>query len=136
MENIKKILLLIIAIFLLTSCGVKTWKYDLPNNYQIRKYKNALVKIGYVKNNKFYTKLDDQQIGIDDYVFEYQTSNNFIGAKTLKKNTLEVNYYIIDTNVKDLYGPYTDYDVYKEVLNRIAKDEKFNEFIKISDYEK
>lgn len=136
MGKLGKLCFLIISITLLSGCGVKTWHHDLPNNYQIRKTKDLKVQVGYVENNKFYLDYNDKKVGVDEYTAEFQTSDNYVGLKCVKEETLEVIYYIIDTKNQNVYGPYSDLDTYLEVIVKITDNEVFNNFKSVVDFDK
>ena len=128
--------LMIVTGYLITTKHLKYWKYDLPNNYQIRKNKDLMVHVGYIKNNKFYINYEGKKVGVDEYVAEYQTSSNYVGLRCVREKTLEVIYYIIDTKNKNVYGPYNELDTYLEVITKITDGEVFTKFVSTSDFDK
>lgn len=144
MGKIVKIFIVILIICLIIIFGyfsfnnryLKYWKYDLSNNYQIRKNKDMMVYVGYVKDNKFYINYEGKKVGVDEYIAEFQTSTNYVGLRCVREKTLEVIYYIIDTKNKDVYGPYNDLDTYLEVLVKITDGEVFDKFKSTSDFDK
>ena len=140
MGKLVKIVVLIICLLSFVGCsisfGQKFWKHNLPNNYQIRKGKDMMVHVGYVDNNKFYINYEGKKVGVDEYVAEFQTSDNYVGLRCVKEKTLEVIYYIIDTKNRNVYGPYNDLDTYLEVLVKITDGEVFDSFKSTSDFDK
>ena len=138
MGKLVKIVVIVFSLFLINGCSInlKTYKYDLPNNYQIRKNKDLMVHVGYVENNKFYINYDGKKVGVDEYVAEFQVSDNYVGLRCVKEKTLEVIYYIIDTKNKNVYGPYNELDTYLEVVTKITDGEVFNKFKSPSDFDK
>lgn len=131
MKYIIRIFIIISFIFLLSGCYNKIWKYNFSNNYQIRNDSKMITKVGLVLDNKFYINYKGKKVGVDDYIAEYQYSDNFIGLRCVKNDTLEVIYYIIDTKNRDVYGFYNELDIYNEVKNRITNNEKFTKFIAV-----
>lgn len=140
MGKLVKIVVLIICLLSFIGClisfGQKFWEYSLPNNYQIRKGKDMMAHVGYVDNNKFYINYEGKKVGVDEYVAEFQTSDNYVGLRCVKEKTLEVIYYIVDTKNKDVYGPYNELDTYLEVLVKITDGEVFDSFKSTSDFDK
>lgn len=143
MGKLVKIIIIVAILYLIIVVGyyastkyLKYWEYDLPNNYQIKKNKDLMVHVGYVENSKFYINYDGKKVGVDDYIAEFQTSDNYIGLKCVKEKTLEVIYYIIDTKNKNVYGPYNQLDTYLEVISKITDGEVFDKFKSTSDFDK
>ena len=78
--------LIIVTGYLISTKHLKYWKYELPNNYQIRKNKDLMVHVGYIKNNKFYINYEGKKVGVDEYVAEYQTSSNYVGLRCVREH--------------------------------------------------
>lgn len=113
---------------------VELWVYeDLPNNYVIEKKSETEMVIGKKDNNKIITKKDDKKIGVEEYIAEFSYGENFITLKCLKpnkkENTVEVRFYIIDSQNEDIYGPYNLESTYLEVKEKIVTEE-LNDWIK------
>lgn len=113
---------------------VELWTYeDLPNDYVIEKKSETDMVIGKKENNKIITQKDDKKIGIEEYIAEFSYGENYIALKCLnpnqKENTVEVRFYIIDSQNEDIYGPYNLESTYLEVKDKIVTEE-LNDWIK------
>lgn len=113
---------------------VELWTYeDLPNDYVIEKKSETDMVIGKKESNKIITQKDDKKIGIEEYIAEFSYGENYIALKCLnpnqKENTVEVRFYIIDSQNEDIYGPYDLESTYLEVKEKIVTEE-LNDWIK------
>lgn len=107
---------------------VELWTYeDLPNDYVIEKKSETDMVIGKKENNKIITQKEDKKIGIEEYIAEFSYGENYIALKCLnpnqKENTVEVRFYIIDSQNEDIYGPYDLESTYLEVKEKIVTEE-------------
>ena len=107
---------------------VELWTYeDLPNDYVIEKKSETDMVIGKKESNKIITQKDDKKIGIEEYIAEFSYGENYIALKCLnpnqKQNTVEVRFYIIDSQNEDIYGPYDLESTYLEVKEKIVTEE-------------
>jgi len=117
--------ILILLIFLvIIKTTTPTWKYNLPNDYIIRKTSNQNVELVKKINNKYYTIYNDKQIGIQSYIAEFQYNNTFIGVKTIdvKEEQTILSFYLIDTKSMDIHGPYKDEETYLAVVGVWSKE--------------
>lgn len=130
--------LITIVGLILIDCFVKPkvelWTYeDLPNDYVIEKKSETEMVIGKKENNKIITQKEDKKIGIEEYIAEFSYGENYIALKCLnpnqKENTVEVRFYIIDSQNEDIYGPYDLESTYLEVKEKIVTEE-LNDWIK------
>lgn len=134
----KRILLIILLtlvglliIYLLTAQKVEVWTYDLPNNYAIKKTSNTKVVLGKYVDNLFDVYENDEKIGITDYIAEFSYGERYIALKCLEETDdgVVVKFYIIDTNLSDIYGPYENEETYNAVVEKIV-DEELSDWIK------
>lgn len=124
----------LILIFIGTNPKVELWEYKkLPNNYIIKKTGEIEIKLGKEINKKFSTKRNQKQIGVEEYIAEFSYGEKYITLKCLnpneKENSIDVKFYIIDTEKEDIYGPYNLESTYLEVKEEIV-DEELGEWIK------
>lgn len=129
----KKIRLLVISCFLVIAVGCTNnlkWKYQLPNDYEVKRIDNKTVIIGKKINNVLETVIDEKQVGIEEYVSKFSYSDNYIKAMCLipTDDKLILKYYIIDTKNDYRYGPYSDEETLEKVKEKIV-DEEFGEWI-------
>lgn len=113
---------------------VELWTYEkLPNDYVIEKKSETDMVIGKKENNKIITQKEGKKIGIEEYIAEFSYGENYIALKCLnpnqKENTVEVRFYIIDSQNEDIYGPYDLESTYLEVKEKIVTEE-LNDWIK------
>lgn len=108
----------------------KTWVFDLPNQYKIRKTSTANVVVGVEINKDFYTSYNNKKVGIEDYVAQFQYNDRFVGVKALTTNDdqAKILFYLIDTIDQEVHGPYTDEESYLAVTGVWTSD-KMSEWI-------
>ncbi len=136
----KKWILLVVAVLLLTGCNlfIEKWTYEeLPNGYLIKKTSETNMVLGKYIDGLFEIETDDKKIGVEEYIAEFQTGKRYIAlkcAKTIDKE-VAVLFYIIDTLNEDVYGPYNSEETYNEVKQKIV-DEELSDWIKTIDIHK
>jgi len=121
-------------IFYTTKPKVELWIYeDLPNNYVIEKISETDMIFGKKENGKIIINKDDKKIGLQEYIAEFSYGKKYITLKCLKpnkeKNTVDVSFYIIDSEKEDIHGPYNLESTYLEEKNKII-DEELSDWIK------
>lgn len=121
-------------IFYITQPKVELWTYeDLPNNYVIEKKSEIDMIIGQKENGKIITEKEDKKIGLEEYIAEFSYGEKYITLKCLnpnkKENTVDVSFYIIDSEKEDIYGPYELESTYLEEKEKII-DENISNWIK------
>ncbi len=136
MEKIKKVFVVILFLFVITGCSLftDTWIYDdLPHEYAIQKTGETTMVVGKYIDDLFEIKNGKKQIGFEAYVTEFQSGERYVGFKCAKSanESVELFFYIIDTEKEDLYGPYDMESTYEAVKSRIV-DEDLGEWIKTS----
>lgn len=106
--------LLCIGIFVIFKLTSVAWVYDLPNDYKVFRHSDASVTIGKEIDGDYYTSYQDKEIGIDEYVAEFQFNDRFVGVKALAIENEEtiIKFYLIDTVESCVYGPYFDEENY------------------------
>lgn len=134
----KRILLIIIffiigsvLVYIFTNHKIEKWTYDLlPNNYAIKKTGETDVVLGKYIDGIFEVDTDNQ-IGVSDYIAEFAYGERYIALKCLTTNNDGVNviFYIIDTNLDNIYGPYDNEETYNAVVEKIV-DEELSDWIK------
>lgn len=107
---------------------VKLWVYeDLPNNYIIEKKSETKMIVGKKDKDKIVIKREDKEIGLEKYIAEFSYSNNYITLKCAstnkETNSIDVEFYIIDSKNEDIYGPYNLESTYLEVKEKIVTEE-------------
>jgi len=119
MAKIIKYILLIgtilaLGLFCIYKLTAKTWVYDLPNNYKLRKTATANVTLGVEIDGDFYTKYQGKKVGIEEYIAEFQENEQFVGVKVLEveEDTTNLLFYLIDTKEREVHGPYRDEESY------------------------
>lgn len=119
-----------LIIFFLYKFVDKTWVYDLPNNYKVRKLSNANVVVGVEIEKDFYTTYQEKEVGIEEYVAQFQYNNEFVGIKalTLVKEETGIVFYLIDTTEQEVHGPYYDEESYIAAM-RVWSKEAMGEWI-------
>lgn len=117
-------------IYFITDPKVEKWTYDLPNDYAIKKTSDTEVVLGKYIDGLFEVETSEKQIGIEDYVAEFAYSKNYIALKCLEStdNSVELKFYIIDSENENIYGPYNNEETYNAVLEKIV-DEELNDWI-------
>lgn len=120
-----------IFVYLITSPKVETWTYDLlPNNYAIKKTSDTQIVLGKYRNDLFEVEENNKQIGVEDYIAEFTYGDTYIALKCLELDgdSINLKYYIIDSENDDIYGPYYDEETYEIVKERLV-DEELNDWI-------
>lgn len=115
-----------IIIYLVTSPKIEKWTYDLlPNDYAIKKTSDVEVVLGKYINGLFEIEKDNRQIGVEDYIAEFNYGKNYISLKCLEsvKEGVKVKFYIVDTSKEYVYGPYQDEETYNKVAEKIVEEE-------------
>ncbi len=112
--TILPITFVLLALFIIIQFTAETWVYDLPNGYKLRKLTNQNVILGVEIDDDFYTTYQKEQVGITDYIAEFQYNSDCIGVKVLenKKDTTSVTFYLVDTKARKIRGPYEDESTY------------------------
>lgn len=102
----------------------KTWVYDLPNNYKVRKLSTANVVVGVEINRDFYTTYKNKKVGVNEYVAQFQYNDQFIGIKALTtiKEETGIIFYLIDTIDQEVHGPYYDEESYLAAMGVWSKE--------------
>ena len=128
---------LAITILFLSGCSLFSsgWTYtDLPQGYELKKINDTEMVIGKEVEGNLEIELEGKTIGIEKYIAEFQTSDNYIGLKALENNedSVSVLFYIIDAKNEDVYGPYETEATYNAVVEKIV-DEELGEWNKTID---
>ena len=130
-------LILATTVFFLSGCSLfsTSWTYtDLPQGYELKKINDTKMVIGKEVEENLEIELEGKTIGIEKYIAEFQTSDNYIGLKALENNedSISVLFYIIDAKNEDVYGPYETESTYNAVVEKIV-DEELGEWYKTID---
>lgn len=130
-------LILATTVFFLSGCSLfsTSWTYtDLPQGYELKKINDTKMVIGKEVEENLEIELEGKTIGIEKYIAEFQTSDNYIGLKALENNedSISVLFYIIDAKNEDVYGPYETESTYNAVVEKIV-DEELGEWNKTID---
>ena len=136
----KKLVLFLIfttTLFFLSGCSLFStgWTYtDLPQGYELKKINDTEMVIGKEVEGNLEIELEGKTIGIEKYIAEFQTSDNYIGLKALDntEDSVSVLFYIIDAKNEDVYGPYETESTYNAVVEKIV-DEELGEWNKTID---
>ena len=128
---------LAITILFLSGCSLFSsgWTYtDLPQGYELKKINDTEMVIGKEVEGNLEIELEGKTIGIEEYIAEFQTSDNYIGLKALDntEDSVSVLFYIIDAKNEDVYGPYETESTYNAVVEKIV-DEELGEWNKTID---
>ena len=112
-------------IYFITEPKVEKWIYNLPNNYIIEKESDTKVQLGKYIDNELIFEKDNKQIGIEEYIAEFNYSEDYVSLKCLETTdeNIIVKFYIIDTKNEDIYGPYLDEETYNEEKEKIVYQE-------------
>lgn len=111
-----QLILCIVIIFLLTSCGLGDWDYELPNGYSIWRINSQSIKLVKLENEY------SAHTVVDRYVLEFCYNESYIGIKRLMidenipyedvdieaMDHSNPSYYLIDTQKDIVMGPYTE----------------------------
>ncbi len=121
-------LILATTVFFLSGCSLfsTSWTYtDLPQGYELKKINDTKMVIGKEVEGNLEIELEGKTIGIEKYIAEFQTSDNYIGLKALENNedSISVLFYIIDAKNEDVYGPYETESTYNAVVEKIVEEE-------------
>ena len=121
-------LILATTVFFLSGCSLfsTSWTYtDLPQGYEVKKINDTKMVIGKEVEGNLEIELEGKTIGIEKYIAEFQTSDNYIGLKALENNedSISVLFYIIDAKNEDVYGPYETESTYNAVVEKIVEEE-------------
>lgn len=130
-------LIFITTLFFLSGCSLFSagWTYtDLPQGYELKKINDTEMVIGKEVEGNLEIELEGKTIGIEEYIAEFQTSDNYIGLKALDntEDSVSVLFYIIDAKNEDVYGPYETESTYNAVVEKIV-DEELGEWNKTID---
>ncbi len=115
---------LAIGAFVLHKLVSPSWVFDLPNGYKIRKTSNSNVVLGVEIDGDFYTQYQDRQVGVEEYVAEFQYNEDFIGLKCLHVDgeDASVLFYLVNTKEQEVRGPYEDEESYLAVVGVWSSD--------------
>lgn len=125
-KSLLKIFFLFFFGFLcLTGCSFdEVWTYDLPNDYVIRHMSETEVILGKNIDGITETEYDGKTIGVVDYIAEFCFGKNIVALKCIEpiENGVNVIFYIVDTKLGDVYGPYQDEETYEAVKEKIVEE--------------
>ncbi len=121
-------IILTISLIFLAGCSLfsTSWTYtDLPQGYELKKINDTEMVIGKEVDGNLEIEVEGKTIGIEKYIAEFQTSDNYIGLKALESNEegVSVLFYIIDAKNEDVYGPYDTESTYNAVVEKIVEEE-------------
>lgn len=122
-----------ISILLLTACfgpGLNDWQYELPNDYEIWHVNSHSIVCGKKDTDNSLSK------AVDAYIAEFCYNNQFVGLKCIdvpenwdgRIDGMEQEYYLIDTKIDGIYGPFSEKEYFEEVESNDVSD--LSEWIK------
>lgn len=114
---------------------VEVWKYNLPNNYELKLDRDRQIGIGYHPPGTpttYYLAIDGKEgdavpIGIRPQVVAFTTNESYICAQSVAPKDFEayisgessVSYYILDTIYQKCYGPYENLDAFESKAKQL-----------------
>jgi hypothetical protein len=148
LEKTPFVVLIILENLLIISCaGLNDWNYKLPNGYEIWRSSANNIKIGLASSNSTilslynYSDINHEQrklIGIPPKVLEFCYNSRYVLAKTVLLTDMvsvpaiwsedDVFYYILDTENRELLGPFSDKSDFLDAILSLSLEEELSDW--------
>jgi hypothetical protein len=117
----------------ITGPGLGDWRYKLPNGYEMWQGSPESVVIGLLSSSGYTLSINENNwadgvlIGVPNTIIDFCHNERYVGARTIPIEYLDLPeteyvYYIVDTEMRHVYGPMNEQEYVKTI-----SDERFGD---------
>ncbi len=123
------LLLVLLVVFSFSSCaGLGDWRYYLPNGYAIIRVSAESVCLGKVENE------NAASLVIGPHIKEFCYNDSYVGVKKIAVDprsshaetetelSKELEYYLLNLESGEVYGPFTETEYEKKLIENAVGD--------------